>query len=398
MKILYIAYSCAPEKGSEDRIGWMIPMTAAKHHTVWVITKEEHRLRIEAWQKNHEMPDIQFLYADIHPVWKQLLRGRAYSLRLNLWHRKAQPLARDLCRREGIRVIHQITPVELRSIGDYGAIPGAAFVCGPVGGGEYIPRAFRKYIRHRSLPEPARKTANRLSLLRLKRRGILDRCGILLAANRETAKCFPERPVTVYPEVGICREDITGRQEKEPGCVFLVAGRLIPRKGHALLLDKLAKLPREERWSCCILGDGPERKRLVRRCEALGFSDRVIFPGKVPFSQMEQWYRRAHVLVLPSLRETTGSVVAEAMARGLPVITMDGFGGRELVTEETGWLYKNPEGLYEALLDCLQSPGQREIRGRLAAEAIGAHTWEEKLRFYEKQYERCRTWEAENDE
>ena len=92
MNILYIAYSCAPGKGSEDRIGWMIPMTAAKNHRVWVLTREEHRPRIEEWQKIHKMPDIRFCYADIHPLWKMLLRGRAYSLRLNLWHHKALPL------------------------------------------------------------------------------------------------------------------------------------------------------------------------------------------------------------------------------------------------------------------------------------------------------------------
>ena len=34
MNILYIAYSCAPGKGSEDRIGGMIPITAAKNHRV----------------------------------------------------------------------------------------------------------------------------------------------------------------------------------------------------------------------------------------------------------------------------------------------------------------------------------------------------------------------------
>lgn len=398
MNILYIAYSCAPGKGSEDRIGWMIPITAAKNHRVWVLTREEHRPRIEEWQKTHKMPDIRFCYTDIHPLWKMLLRGRAYSLRLNLWHQKALPLARALCRREGIRLIHQITPVELRSIGDYGSIPGVQFVCGPVGGGEYIPEAFRPYVRHGKWPELVRRAANRLSLLRLKSRGILDRCSILLAANRETAACFPKMPVTVYPEVGICEEDLSGGQEKEPGCVFLAAGRLIPRKGHALLLDMLAGLPREEHWSCCILGEGPERKRLMRQCEALGLSGRVTFVGKVPFSQMEHWYRRAHVLVMPSLRETTGSVAAEAMARGLPVITMDRFGGRELVTEETGWLYETPEGLSEALLDCLHSPRQRERRGQLAAAAIRAHTWEEKVRFYEELYQKCREQEAKNDE
>ena len=47
MNILYIAYSCSPNHGSEDRIGWKIPLASAANHRVFVLTKEEHRSEIE---------------------------------------------------------------------------------------------------------------------------------------------------------------------------------------------------------------------------------------------------------------------------------------------------------------------------------------------------------------
>ena len=41
MNILYIAYSCSPKSGSEEKIGWSIPLESAKSNNVFVITKEE---------------------------------------------------------------------------------------------------------------------------------------------------------------------------------------------------------------------------------------------------------------------------------------------------------------------------------------------------------------------
>ena len=46
MNILYIAYSCSPNSGSENSIGWNIPIEMAKRHNVYVLTKQEHREHI----------------------------------------------------------------------------------------------------------------------------------------------------------------------------------------------------------------------------------------------------------------------------------------------------------------------------------------------------------------
>ena len=43
MNILYIAYSCNPFAGSEDKIGWCVPFESSKTNKVYVITKEEQR-------------------------------------------------------------------------------------------------------------------------------------------------------------------------------------------------------------------------------------------------------------------------------------------------------------------------------------------------------------------
>lgn len=215
----------------------------------------------------------------------------------------------------------------------------------------------------------------------------------MLFANRETeawlSSVLPEGlSLGICPEVGIGETVFRAKAAPSREVTFLAASRLIGRKGHALLLDALALLPGESAWKLILAGEGPEETRLRKQCRRLGLSDRVTFLGKLPFSQMEEIYQMAHVLVLPSLRETTGSVLAEAMARGLPVITMDRFGGRELVTADAGWLYANSvESLAHALAEAIFHPEEICRRGSCAAEAVKQHTWQEKAARYQTIYE-----------
>ena len=86
MNILYIAYSCSPYNGSEDKIGWHVPVESAKTNHVWVITKEEQRPAIEHYLSKHRLENIQFLYVDIPAIYKKLFRSFLYSGRLNIWN------------------------------------------------------------------------------------------------------------------------------------------------------------------------------------------------------------------------------------------------------------------------------------------------------------------------
>lgn len=73
MNILYIAYSCNPYNGSEDKIGWNVPMESAKlNEKVYVVTKEEHREVISQYLKEHQINNIEFYFVDIPKVYKNL--------------------------------------------------------------------------------------------------------------------------------------------------------------------------------------------------------------------------------------------------------------------------------------------------------------------------------------
>jgi len=93
-----------------------------------------------------------------------------------------------------------------------------------------------------------------------------------------------------------------------------------------VLLDALATLT-DLRWQCLCVGslerDPIFVERLHRRIVAGGMDGRVRFSGPQAGAELAGSYGAADVLVLPSRAETYGMVVAEALARGLPVVAAD---------------------------------------------------------------------------
>ena len=145
MNILYIAYSCDPFHGSEDKIGWNIPWESAKNNNVIVITKMEHRETIENYIKRNNR-NIHFFYVDIPNYYKKIFNGSFYSGRLSIWNKKALKLAQKICFDYKIQIVHQITPVEFRAVGKYYKIPNVKYIVGPIGGAEYMQKPLMKYI------------------------------------------------------------------------------------------------------------------------------------------------------------------------------------------------------------------------------------------------------------
>ena len=202
---------------------------------------------------------------------------------------------------------------------------------------------------------------------RLRRRGAL----FLAVSDAIRAKALaagfpPERIVTHRNGVDLAR--FARPPAPEPDLVLHV-GRLVEKKGTALLLEAMASVE----GRLVVIGDGPLRASLERRAAGLG--DRVRFLGNLSPAEVAEWMARAALLAVPSVTARDGdseglpTVVAEAAAASLPVVVSDHSGLPEAVVEgETGFIV--PEGdagaLARALTDMLAFP---EVRSRMAAAA-----------------------------
>lgn len=396
MKNLYIAYSCNPYAGSEDKIGWNIPYAASKCHEVWVITKEEQREPVERFLRENPTENLRFSFVDIPGYCKKLFKGFLYSGRLNAWHKRAYPVAKQICAENGIDVIHQITPIEFRAIGPYKKIKNVKFICGPLGGGEYIPKGLRSYAKGHMAIERIRAAMNVVAKWKLALNSRLKKCDAVMYANYET-KNYLKRVAgknadgKVVTEIGVSPEDLIKRSErqKKDKIVFLSAGRLVYRKGYDFLLDALEQFPDNARYELRIVGGGQDYEHLNQRIAASQKLKRhVVLTGKIPFTEMQKEYLAADAFVMPSIRETTGSVILEAFSYGLPVITSNHFGGAFIVNEQTGWLYNGKtkqefiDGLAQLLLECISDPEEVMRRGKNAGTAAEQYLWTHKVDGY----------------
>ena len=177
----------------------------------------------------------------------------------------------------------------------------------------------------------------------------------------------------------------------EDGSVLFV-GRTDPLKGISELLRALS-LIREQNWKAYIVGIGDDLHSYKLRAKELGIEHRVLFLSNLAHADLDEYYKRASVLVFPSMSpESFGLVGIEAMSFGRPVVAFDVGGPREwLIDGETGFIVKRGDVLelsrrISQLLGDTETSRSMGFKGRERVNKLyrkGAHT-EKILAVYEE--------------
>jgi glycosyltransferase involved in cell wall biosynthesis len=155
---------------------------------------------------------------------------------------------------------------------------------------------------------------------------------------------------------------------------LLCAASLTPRKGHAVLFCALAQL-KHLPWRLRCAGsdalDSATAAMLRTLIGELGLTHRIELLGELDADGLAVCYQQADVFVLPSWYEGYGMVLAEALARGLPIISTTAGAIPDTVPADAGRLV--PPGDTAALADALARVlTEPELRQRLAAGARAA--------------------------
>jgi colanic acid/amylovoran biosynthesis glycosyltransferase len=170
--------------------------------------------------------------------------------------------------------------------------------------------------------------------------------------------------------------------ERKPGQIVAV-GRLIEKKGFSDLIKACAIL-RDigVKFHCSIIGDGPLRGELDGQIKLSSLESRVEIAGPQPQERLIGMVRQASVAVLPCIVSESGdrdglpTVLLEAMALALPVVTTSVSGGPEIVAHgETGLVVEpgDPAALAASIETLLESPAIAErmgVAGRKRAESL----------------------------
>ena len=153
------------------------------------------------------------------------------------------------------------------------------------------------------------------------------------------------------------------------GPLVISVGALIPRKGHDVVIDAVARLSAVTLW---IAGEGPERAALEARIAVAGVMDRVRLLGAVPHAELPALLAAADVSALASSSEGLANAWVESLACGTPVVVADAGGAREVVTGVAGRIVaREADAFAEAIGELLAVPPAAEA---VRAAALG-FTW-----------------------
>ncbi|MGO8676601.1 MAG: glycosyltransferase family 4 protein [Limisphaerales bacterium] len=329
LNVLISAYACEPDRGSEPEVGWQWALQMARFHDVTVLTRANNRAAIEAGLAalRGGRPLPVFVYHDRHAFLTGMKRWfGTIQLYYLLWQKSA---------REVIARLHAVHPYDLMHHVTFAGFryPAAVWghrapcIWGPVGGIESIPAGLLPW-RH---PGPLiRETLrNGSNLLHAAATSSLPRRArattLVLASTPEMQRTFARLGVEsrLMPTIGLNPAELPYREHVPDGgpLKMVFVGNMIALKGLDLALDALKAAGGDA--TLTLIGDGSYLPAAKGKTEALGLAARVIFKGRLPREQVLRLYAEYDLFFFPSLHDTGGCALIEAMCSELAVLCLD---------------------------------------------------------------------------
>ncbi|HEY4354135.1 MAG TPA: glycosyltransferase family 4 protein [Acidobacteriaceae bacterium] len=371
MKVLLMAYECSPYRGSEWAVGWGRLLQASRAAEAHVITSESNFAALKRAREEGLLPEGVHIYTPPQDARRRKTEDRPGMFAYNYtayhhWQKLALKLARELHSREHFDLVHQVNVCTFREPG-YTWQLGIPYLWGPVGGSQDFPASFLTMLPAKeAFKEAARSVSNWLSLRFKKRvRQAARSAARIVAANSTNQRDYEHvfgRKIDLLLETGLHRVDEPDRSrwierveklqrgEELPPLRLLWSGQFDTRKALPILLHALAQLQGKVRFTLRVLGDGAMHDVWIQEARSLGLRvvlghDReadsvshntVEFLGKLPFQAAVAEMNSADLFCFTSLRDTSGNVVLEALAAGVPVVCFDHQGAGDMVIDTSG--------------------------------------------------------------
>jgi len=399
-RILLSAYQCGPGMGSVSQIGWEWYQRLARRTPVTLLTQVRNAPALT--RAGAPLADSEVIYIDtewlarpLFAVARRLFRNSEHavfmfaSIDFYAYDRQALHLTRRRAAR-GARwdLVHAVTPVTTAAATRLHQL-GLPLVLGPLNSGLGTPAAFHSVLSQDSAwLYPLRNFGRAADWIA----GSTRNAAMILMATRATAasiapRCRPRCVPMLENGVDLGRFR-AAPWPPAPGAgqplQALFVGRLVPFKGLTMLLEAIAAVRDTIEVRLSVVGDGPMRRQWEACAGRLGVADRVEFCGALGLDEVAARMRAAHVFFLPSIRESGGAVLLEAMASARPVIAVDFGGPAEIVDEKVGRLAPaaGPQAVSQAFAAALQ-----EI-------AAAPEQWRRKGEEGRRRAERYFSWDA----
>jgi glycosyltransferase involved in cell wall biosynthesis len=154
---------------------------------------------------------------------------------------------------------------------------------------------------------------------------------------------------------------------------LVYVARFAVYKNHQFLVDIVEALKRKnKKVTLHFLGDGELKEQVAQKVIDRGLTNEIHFAGVV--DEVEDYLKKANVYVHPAYYEPFGLVIIEAMAAGLPVVSLDGKGNRDLIEQDkNGYMFfeQDPELFAEKIMEICGSPEKYQALSDYAVQYAG---------------------------
>jgi len=396
MNYLISAYSVNPYKGSEDSIGWNWVLQYEKNYKkgdrIILLTKKFNEKDTRRGLKEFNIQHVELVIVDVPNAlnWFREKHSAFHHMYYILW----QHWAWLWVKHSEIRfdVIHHVTMNDYRIPSELYKAKGAKVIWGPMGGAQVTPRPLKVYEKNQ-LVASFREFVNKSCSWNPFYKKALRAYYKIYCINNETQKQISRivgKDVPLMPELALRDEykNLPIRKGNNDILKIVFVGRLIGKKGIAFLVDALSLMPTDMNWELLIFGDGDDHALIEKQIADSGIGKNVKLMGNRPLNQIAEAYQQADVFVLPSLRETSGNVLLEAMAYAVPIVAFDTSFCRLLKEVDCGVFVNTDqalEGIKEDWCKAIVTLGQdKELAKQMGLNGYkyvnSKLTWDEKYR------------------
>lgn len=172
------------------------------------------------------------------------------------------------------------------------------------------------------------------------------------------------------------------------GIVLITVGRLSKEKNQIMMIHVLAEVVKEyHNIRLIIVGDGKERGYLEQEAANLGVKKNIEFVGKVV--DVENYLCNADIFLLSSLYEGVPLSILEAMAAGLPIVSTNVGGIKDIVTDNGVLVPPNDVNkMKEAIIELIQKPEFRQELGKRSLINVAKYDASNIAKEYTKLYQK----------
>jgi glycosyltransferase involved in cell wall biosynthesis len=320
------------------RAGHEVTIVTARHNAAAI----ESTLAYDPETSEHLTPLYVGFPDRIHSVWHRLGRpGRQLyylACQWSIWRAVARRH-----REQPFQLAHHVTIAADWMPCGASFVHRLPLVWGPVGGVQKIPPLCRPWLGWRGRMTELCRSILVTPLRRIGGRRTAARAALIVTQNRDVERYWSKlgppcvmRPNVFLddPEPAVDADVSLIRSGSHSRFHAVFVGRLLAWKGVHLAVATMAE-PSAQNWDLHFFGDGPERRRLRRRVDRLGLTDRVHFHGQVARSDVRRSIAEADALLYPSMRDSAPWAVGEALFAGCPVVCL-GAGGAATLVEDGG--------------------------------------------------------------